>query len=110
MNFRQMLALGAVLGACPVLGGLTATAAHADEALAKARMCLACHAVDRKVGIGPAFKDVAAKYASDKGAQAKLAARIRNGSSGVWGRAPMPANPKVTEAESAALAAWVLSR
>ncbi|MGE0310402.1 MAG: c-type cytochrome [Lautropia sp.] len=93
-----------------MIAGLPSRPAHADEALAKARMCLACHAVDRKVGIGPAFRDVAAKYASDKNAKAKLSAKIRNGSSGVWGRAPMPANPKVTEAEANALAAWVLSR
>ena len=92
------------------LGGLAPGDARADEALAQSRMCLACHAVSKKVGIGPAFKDVAAKYASDKGAQTKLANRIRNGSSGVWGRAPMPANPKVTEAEASALAAWILSR
>ena len=109
MNRRSLMASLAIASGL-FATSLVPTPALADEALAKARMCLACHAVDRKVGIGPAFRDVATKYASDKNAQIKLAAKIRNGSSGVWGRAPMPANPKVTEAEAVALAAWVLSR
>jgi cytochrome c551/c552 len=58
--------------------------------------CTACHAVDRKV-VGPALKDVAAKYRSDKGAHAKLAARIRTGGSGAWGSMPMPPQPGLNE-------------
>jgi cytochrome c len=82
--------------------------AMADEALAKAKNCLACHAVANKV-VGPAFKDVAAKYKSDKAAADKLATKIIKGGSGVWGAVPMPANPQVNEAEAKKLAAWVLS-
>jgi cytochrome c len=85
-----------------------ATPAFADLALATSKNCLACHAVDKKL-VGPAYKDVAAKYASDKGAADKLAAKILKGGSGVWGAIPMPANAQVNEAEAKKLAAWVLT-
>ena len=91
---------------------LTAAAiapAMADEALAKAKNCMACHAVANKI-VGPAYKDVAKKYAADKTAADKLAAKIIKGGSGVWGAVPMPANPQVSEAEAKKLAAWVLSQ
>ena len=85
-----------------------AAPAFADQALATAKNCMACHAVDKKL-VGPAYKDVAAKYASDKGAVDKLAAKILKGGSGVWGAVPMPANAQVNEAEAKKLAAWVLT-
>jgi cytochrome c len=80
----------------------------ADQALATSKNCMACHAVDKKL-VGPAFKDVAAKYASDKSAVDKLATKITKGGSGVWGPIPMPANTQVNEAEAKKLAAWVLT-
>ncbi|MBS7779095.1 c-type cytochrome [Acidovorax sp. CCYZU-2555] len=86
-----------------------AAPAMADLALAKAKNCMACHAVDKKL-VGPSFKDVAAKYASQKDATDKLAAKILKGGGGVWGPLPMPANPSVNDAESKALAAWVLQQ
>lgn len=85
-----------------------AAPAFADLALAQSKNCMACHAVDKKL-VGPAYKDVAAKYAGDKTAADKLAAKIVKGGSGVWGPVPMPANPQVNEAEAKKLAAWVLS-
>ena len=87
---------------------LTSGAALASADLAKAKNCMACHAVDKKL-VGPAYKDVAAKYSSDKDAAAKLARKIREGGVGVWGQIPMPANPQVTEAEALTLARWVLT-
>jgi cytochrome c len=63
--------------------------------------------VDSKV-VGPGFKEVAAKYAGDKGAAATLATKIIAGGSGVWGAIPMPANPQVKEADAKKLAAWIL--
>ena len=60
--------------------------------------------------VGPPYKDVAAKYAKDGGAEAKLALKIQKGSSGTWGPIPMPANPTVSDAEAKALAKWVLSQ
>ena len=85
-----------------------ASPALADEALAKAKNCLACHAVDKKL-VGPSYKDVAAKYAKDKGSVDLLAAKIMKSGSGVWGPVPMPANPQVNEAEAKKLATWVLT-
>jgi cytochrome c len=86
---------------------LIAAPALADQALATAKNCMACHAVDKKL-VGPSYKDVAAKYAKDKGAVDKLAAKIMKGGSGVWGPVPMPANAQVNEAEAKKLAAWVM--
>jgi cytochrome c len=82
--------------------------AVADMALATAKNCTACHAMDKKI-VGPAYKDVAAKYAGQKEAADKLAVKIMKGGSGVWGPVPMPANTQVNEAEAKKLAAWVLS-
>ena len=93
--------------ALTVLAAVSAPA-MADLALAQSKNCLACHAVDKKL-VGPAYKDVAAKYAGQKGAVDKLAAKIMKGGSGVWGPVPMPANAQVNEAEAKKLAAWVLS-
>lgn len=86
---------------------LTALPALADPALAASKNCMACHAVDKKL-VGPAFKDVAKKYAGQKDAADKLATKIQKGGSGVWGAIPMPANPQVNEADAKKLAAWVL--
>ncbi len=82
--------------------------AMAQLELAKQKNCLACHNVDKKV-LGPAYKDVAAKYASDPGAAARLSKKVREGGTGVWGKVPMPANPKVSEAEADSLVKWILS-
>jgi len=82
--------------------------ALADQALATAKNCMACHAVDKKL-VGPAYKDVAAKYAGQKDAADRLATKILKGGSGVWGPVPMPANSQVSEAEAKKLASWVLT-
>ena len=87
---------------------LAAGPALADQALATAKNCMACHAIDKKL-VGPAYKDVASKYAGQPGAVDKLAAKIQKGGSGVWGPVPMPANTQVNEAEAKKLAAWVLT-
>jgi cytochrome c len=83
-------------------------AALANADLAKAKNCLACHAPDKKV-VGPSYKEVAAKYAADKDAVAKLAKKIREGGVGNWGQIPMPANPQVSDAEAQTLAKWVMA-
>src|SRR5689334_12373827 len=82
--------------------------AFANADLAAKKNCLACHAVDKKV-VGPAYKDVAAKYAGQKDAVAKLAEKIQKGGVGVWGQVPMPAN-QVTPDEAKQLATWVLQQ
>jgi sulfite dehydrogenase len=87
----------------------TFAAADAVEALLTAQACTGCHAVDRKL-IGPSFREVAARYANDPTATARLAAKIRNGGVGAWGDVPMPANAALSEADALKLAQWVLSR
>jgi cytochrome c len=98
----RALLLGLALGGCAPL-------AIADLALATSKNCMSCHAVDRKL-MGPAYQDVAAKYKSDKAAADRLVTKVMKGGSGVWGVAPMPANPQVNEAEARRLVAWVLSQ
>ena len=102
----KKIVLTAALGALAVLASAPA---FANEALAKSKNCLACHAVDKKV-VGPSYKEVAAKYKGDKAAADKLATKVIKGGSGVWGAMPMPANPQVNEAEAKQLVAWVLSQ
>ena len=86
-----------------------ALGAFASEELAKKHNCFACHAVDKKM-VGPAYKDVAAKYRADKDAPKKLAAKVKNGSQGVWGTTPMPPNSAVPDADINALVKWILSQ
>jgi cytochrome c len=90
---------------------LLAGNAYAADATALAQKsgCLACHNVDKKV-LGPAYKDVAAKYKGDKGAEARLVAKVKAGGSGVWGPMPMPANsPQVKDEDIKTIVQWVLS-
>lgn len=86
---------------------LLAAPAFASEALAKSKNCLACHAIDKKV-VGPAYKDVAAKYAGQN-VVAKLSTKVIKGGAGAWGVISMPANPQVSQAEAETLVKWVLS-
>ena len=87
---------------------LAAGPAFANADLAQKKNCMACHAVDKKL-VGPAYKDVAAKYAGQKDAVDKLTQKVLKGGSGVWGAVPMPANAQVNEAEARQLVQWVLS-
>ena len=77
--------------------------------LAQEKACLTCHTLDRKL-VGPAYKDVAKKYAGDKDAMTKLVKKVREGGQGVWGPVPMPPNTSVSEKEAAILVKWVLSQ
>ena len=91
-------------------GVMLAGQAMADEGadLAKSKNCLSCHSVDKKL-VGPAYKDVAAKYKGDAKAPAMLAAKVKAGGKGAWGEIPMPPN-NVTDDEAKKLVAWVLSQ
>jgi len=90
-------------------GFAVSTPALADLQLATAKNCMACHAVATKL-VGPSYKDVAAKYAGQKDAVDKLAAKIVKGGAGVWGPVPMPANAQVNADEAKKLAAWVMTQ
>jgi cytochrome c len=69
---------------------------------------MGCHKAQSKV-LGPAFKDIASKYAGNPKAEEQLAGKIVKGGAGVWGPVPMPANPKVSSDDARKLASWVLS-
>jgi len=100
-----MKAAALILG---LTGALAALPASANEELAKKQGCFACHALDKKL-VGPAYKDVAAKYRGDKGAEAKLFDKVKKGGTGVWGTVPMPPNGHVPDADIKTLVKWILS-
>jgi len=90
--------------------GLALSAQAQDAAkLAQDKACLACHQIDKKL-VGPSYKEIAKKYASDKTAEGALAKKIRAGGVGVWGQVPMPPNAGVNEKEALILAKWILSQ
>ena len=93
---------------CIVLSSATSAAASAQAELAKAKNCLACHATANKL-VGPAFKDIAGKYANQKDAEDKLSQKVMKGGAGSWGPVPMPANPQVNEDEARNLVKWILT-
>ncbi|MBK9360676.1 MAG: c-type cytochrome [Rubrivivax sp.] len=93
------------------LSAMLATAsapALANLDLAKKHSCTACHAVDKKL-VGPAYQEVAKKYAGQKDADKNLAASIKKGGAGKWGPVPMPAQAQVPDADIATLAKWILA-
>jgi cytochrome c len=87
---------------------LAALDVSASEDLARAKGCLACHAVQTKV-VGPAYKDVAARYAGQADAEEKLAQKVVKGSQGAWGFVPMPPNANVSAEEARTLVKWILA-
>jgi cytochrome c len=95
--------------------GATSANAAIDDAKAQELMkkggCSACHTVDKK-GVGPAYKDVAAKRKGESGAAAALEKAVRGGSKGTYGAIPMPPNPesKISDAEIHDLVEWVLTK
>jgi cytochrome c len=107
---RMKVLFSAITAAILLMAGqVQAADAAAAKALAQKSGCLACHSVDAKV-LGPAYKDVAAKYKGDKTAEAKLIEKVKKGGSGVWGNIPMPANsPQVKDEDIKTIVQWVLS-
>ncbi len=98
--------LGILAIACAFAGNVLA---EDGATLAQSHNCLTCHAVDHKK-LGPAFKDVAAKYKDDKNAQATLEKKVRSGGGGKWGNMPMPATARsVSDADVRNIVQWVLS-
>lgn len=105
MKVRYLIALTAALSF-----STASFAADNGEALYKQSGCAACHKVDGK-SLGPSFKDVAAKYKDDKGAQARLEAKVRSGGKGSFGSMAMPATAASVSDESIkTLVSWVLSQ
>ncbi len=82
--------------------------AGGGEAIAQRYGCLGCHNPNTKI-VGPPYREIAAKYQNDPAAEAKISEQIHKGGSGKWGPIIMPPFPGVTEAETKALCAWILS-
>ncbi len=102
----------AIAGAALGLLSLTSPAAAATSDATATQLltkynCQACHTVDKKL-VGPAYKEVAAKYAGDASASAKLEQKVKNGGTGVWGAIPMPPN-NVPDADIKTLVEWILA-
>ena len=106
---RNLAICGAALAGLwvPSSVGAATSDAAATQLLTKYN-CQACHTVDKKL-VGPSYKEVAAKYAGDNAAPAKLEQKIKNGGSGVWGAVPMPPN-NVPDADLKTLVAWILAQ
>ena len=99
----KLIAIGLAVASCVFAG-----AAHANEKLLQASGCTACHSVDKKL-VGPAYKDVAAKYRGNKGAEADLIRKVKTGTKGTWGDVPMPPNGHVKDEDIKTLVKWILS-
>lgn len=97
--FAAPLLIALALGCAP---------ARANLDLARKSSCMSCHMVDKKV-VGPAFQDVARKYADNPDARKILAAKVKKGGRGVWGDIPMPPNGQVKDADIDILIKWILS-
>ena len=97
-----------LISAVAALALLSAGVASANEELAKKSACLACHQIDKKL-VGPAYIEVAKKYAGDAGAEAKMIAKVKAGGSGVWGAIPMPPNAAISDADIKTLVKWILA-
>ena len=96
-----------LLVAVAMLAAVAAQATPLDDAMTKAG-CMACHSKDKKI-IGPAFKEIAAKY-KGQDATAKLMAKVRTGGSGTFGPIPMAPNPpdKINDADLKAAVELIL--
>ena len=104
---KTLLVIAATAGLALACGANAAPDAAKAKALAQAKNCFACHAVDKKL-VGPAFTEVAKKYKGAAGAEANLIKKVIGGGGGVWGTIPMPPNP-VKEDEAKLMAEWILS-
>lgn len=99
---------GAMMAA--LLAGTFGAVAHADVGdglkVARSNACMGCHAVDRKL-VGPSFHDVAERYKTDPQAVAKLSKKVKEGGAGAWGAIPMPAHPRMSDADIRSVVEWV---
>ena len=101
--FKLFIAAGLVSFATQSLAD-----AKAGEAVVKKSDCMLCHSVDKAI-VGPAFKDIAAKYKGDKTAEAKLVEKVKKGGGGVWGTNQMLPHPALSDADLKSAVEWVLS-
>jgi cytochrome c len=104
----KTLVSGVALALVAAFAAAPARAQNVDDLLKK-HACLSCHAVDKKL-VGPPYKDVAAKYRTQKDAQKLLVEKVKKGGVGVWGQIPMPPNPAVPDADLNTMVKWILGQ
>jgi cytochrome c551/c552 len=98
----------AVAGGAPSAVAFTAGGTADAKSLIAVNACTACHAVDSRI-LGPAFREVGAKYQGRNDAEAYLLRRIREGGQGTWGAVPMPPQGALKDADALAIVQWILS-
>ncbi|MDE3214672.1 MAG: c-type cytochrome [Bacteroidota bacterium] len=76
-------------------------------ALVSKNNCLTCHKIDEKL-VGPAYRDVAQKYAGNDTAVAYLAKKVITGGKGVWGQVPMTPHPDLSMADAETMVRYIL--
>ncbi|MCG2576825.1 c-type cytochrome [Dechloromonas sp. XY25] len=110
MKQQMQKAMLTGLAAAATMIAMPSAQAADGEAIVKKARCVACHAVDQK-RVGPAYKEVAAKYKGDAKAPAALFDKVRHGGSGNWGQVPMIPHPadKISDEDLKAAIHWVLS-
>lgn len=89
--------MGALLSVIVI--AMVTVPAFANSALAEKNGCMACHQLDKKL-VGPGFAEVAAKYAGQQDAEAKLIVSIKAGGAGKWGPIPKPASSNVSDVDT----------
>ena len=104
--------IGPVRGMALAVGAKPVTAAALPQqdlarALAEKSGCLGCHDANKRV-VGPALSEIAAKYRTDSGAEARLMAKVKTGGQGVWGGIAMPPNAQLQEQDLRTLVRWIL--
>ncbi len=87
---------------------VVAKAGSGGAELARQSACMACHGVGNRI-VGPALREIAAKYAGDALAESRLTTKVKQGGAGVWGQIPMPAQPQLKEADARAIVQWILA-
>lgn len=105
---KSIVALFAAAAVAALATNAHGADAKAAEALAQQSGCLACHTTDKKL-VGPSYKDIAAKYRNDKGAEANLFKKVKEGGKGVWGDIPMTPNAHVKDQDIKTIVQWILS-
>jgi len=105
----RTISVTAVIGVWALSGAaVQAGTSDADAAALMTKYgCQSCHSVDKKL-VGPAYREIARKYAGSSGAAASLAAKVQNGSTGAWGPIPMPPN-SVPGGDLTAIVQWILA-
>jgi cytochrome c len=109
-RLRRQAACG-VTATVLAVGAASATAAQDIQQLLQAHGCPACHRVDEKL-VGPAFRDVAARYKTNRSAVDHLLAVVRDGPREAWGDVPMPPydEDKISDADLKSIIEWILTQ